>query len=62
MSTAAVSPSPTLPVSPSPRRPSAPSDQEHLIYQWVKLDGHSQSWVAEQFSISQSTVSRIVKR
>ena len=53
----------------SPRRPGhhrqtrwSPSDNDHLIFRWVKLDGESQSWVADQFGISQSTVSRIVQR
>jgi len=46
----------------SPRRPYSPSDNDHLIFKWVKLDGESQSWVADQFGISQSTVSRIIQR
>jgi hypothetical protein len=44
------------------RRAWAPDGDDHLIYQWVKLDGKSQEHVAECFGISQSTVSRIVER
>src|SRR5262245_12792064 len=46
----------------APRRPYSPSDNDHLIFKWLKLDGESQAWVASQFGISQSTVSRIIQR
>ena len=39
-----------------------PSDRDRLIFQWVKFDGHTQSWVAQQLDLNQSTVSRIVER
>ena len=45
-----------------PRRPWTPTDTDHRIYQWFKMDGHTQDWVAYQFGISQGTVSRIVDR
>jgi len=40
----------------------SPSDRERLIFQWVKFEGHTQSWVASQLNMHQSTVSRIVER
>ena len=45
-----------------PAAPYTPTANDHLIFHWVKLDGESQSWVADQFGISQSTVSRIIQR
>src|SRR5262245_52623103 len=39
-----------------------PSDRDRLVFQWVKFEGHTQGWVAEQLEINQSTVSRIVER
>jgi hypothetical protein len=44
------------------RRPWQPSDRDHLIFQWVKFEGQRQTWVAQQFNIDQSTVSRIIQR
>jgi hypothetical protein len=44
------------------RRAWAPDGDDHLIYQWVRLDGKGQEFVASCFGISQSTVSRIVER
>ena len=44
------------------KQPWMPSDKERTIFQWVKFEGLSQSEVAYQFRINQSTVSRIVKR
>src|SRR5687768_7542095 len=32
------------------------------IYTWVKMEGRSQSWVAAELRISQSTVSRVIQR
>jgi len=48
--------------SASSSRPWSPSDRDRLIFQWIKFDGHTQSWVAEQLDMNQSTVSRIVER
>jgi hypothetical protein len=39
-----------------------PSGDDHLIYEWVKMQGKTQSEVASFFGINQSTVSRIVQR
>src|SRR5439155_11490303 len=39
-----------------------PNGDAHLIFQWVKFEGKSQSWVASAFGINQSTVSRIIQR
>src|SRR5207249_2250840 len=39
-----------------------PTDRERMIFQWVKFDGHTQAWVAQQLDMHQSTVSRIVER
>jgi len=39
-----------------------PSDRDRLVFQWVKFEGKTQSWVAEQLEIHQSTVSRMVER
>jgi transposase len=44
------------------RRPWAPEHKDHLIYQWVRFDGISQAWTANEFGLSQATVSRIVQR
>jgi transcriptional regulator with XRE-family HTH domain len=54
-----VSHSPTRPLSPSRW---SPSGDDHLIYEWVKMQGKTQSEVASFFGINQSTVSRIVQR
>jgi transposase len=47
--------------APSPRIWS-PTGDDHLIFQWVKMEGKTQSTVASMFGINQSTVSRIVQR
>ena len=39
-----------------------PTGDDHLIFQWVKTEGKTQSTVAQMFGINQSTVSRIVQR
>ena len=39
-----------------------PTGDDHLIYEWVKMQGKTQSEVARMFGINQSTVSRIVQR
>jgi transcriptional regulator with XRE-family HTH domain len=39
-----------------------PSDDDHQIYEWVKMQGKTQSEVAGMFGIDQSTVSRIIQR
>src|SRR5687768_5812475 len=43
-------------------QPWSPTDRDRLIFQWVKFDGHKQSWVATQLGMHQTTVSRIVDR
>ena len=45
-----------------PRRSWQPDGDAHLIFQWVKMEGKSQGWVASAFGINQSTVSRIIQR
>ena len=60
MTTAAVPASPSFGVSAS--RPWSPSDDDHLIFEWVKMQGKTQSEVARMFGIDQSTVSRIIQR
>jgi len=54
----------TIPFNSSPPapRPWTPDSRDRLIFQWVKFDGHKQSWVADQLGIHQTTVSRIVDR
>jgi hypothetical protein len=54
----------TIPfTTPQPKsQPWTPSDRDRLIFQWVKFDGHKQSWVAAQLDLHQTTVSRIVER
>ena len=52
----------TIPFTPAQPKPWTPTDRERLIFQWVKFEGQTQSWVADQFEISQSTVSRIIER
>src|SRR5262249_2655585 len=61
-STPMTAPSPTLPLSSSPTFRWSPDGDAHLIYQWVKFEGKTQSWVASAFGINQSTVSRILPR
>src|SRR5438094_1890013 len=39
-----------------------PYDDDHQIYEWVKMQGKTQSEVAGMFGIDQSTVSRIIQR
>jgi hypothetical protein len=48
--------------APESSRRWSPDGTDHLIFQWVKLKGHSQDWVATQLGLSQSTVSRVVQR
>src|SRR6266404_2233107 len=43
-------------------RPWSPTGDDHLIFQWVKMEGKSQQQVASMFGINQSTISRIVQR
>src|SRR5438874_7466075 len=63
MTTTTVPHSPTPPLSHSDTRRSwQPNGDAHLIFQWVKFEGKSQSWVASAFGINQSTVSRIIQR
>jgi hypothetical protein len=45
-----------------PRRPWKPDGDAHLIFQWVKMEGKSQGWVASALNVSQPTVSRIIQR
>jgi hypothetical protein len=47
---------------PRTRQRWQPSPKDHLIFEWVKMDGQSQTWVATQMGISQATVSRVVQR
>jgi hypothetical protein len=39
-----------------------PGQRDHLVYQWVRMEGKQQTWVAGQLELSQSTVSRILSR
>ena len=39
-----------------------PTGDDHLIYEWVKMQGKTQAEVASMFGINQSTVSRILQR
>src|SRR6187401_1103394 len=52
----------TIPFTPAQPKPWTPSDRDRLIFQWIKFDGQTQSWVADQLEISQSTVSRTIER
>jgi hypothetical protein len=45
-----------------PRRAWQPEARDHLIYQWVKFAGKTQTHAAADFDISQATVSRIIDR
>jgi hypothetical protein len=51
-------------LNPEPRTTSRwqPAGDDHLIFQWVKMEGKTQSEVARMFGIDQSTVSRIIQR
>jgi hypothetical protein len=46
----------------TPRRAWKPDGDAHLIFQWVKMEGKSQGWVAMALGVHQSTVSRVVQR
>jgi hypothetical protein len=48
--------------SQSARRAWQPDGDAHLIYQWVKMEGKSQSSAADLLGINQSTVSRTIQR
>jgi len=50
------------PAKPRSRRPWSPDHEAWLIFEQVKMQGHSQSWVANQRQVSQATVSRIIQR
>src|SRR5689334_15040305 len=39
-----------------------PDGDAHLIYQWVKFEGKTQSWVASALGVNQSTISRVIQR
>jgi helix-turn-helix protein len=53
-------------LNPEPRtlNPSRwqPTGDDHLIFEWVKMQGKTQAEVARMFDINQSTVSRIIQR
>lgn len=42
--------------------PFTPSDRDRVIFKWVKFDGRSQGWVAQQLNVHQSTISRVIER
>ncbi len=44
------------------RQPWSPSGDDHLIFDWVKMQGKTQSEVASMLNIHQSTVSRVIQR
>ena len=46
----------------SPRRPWSPTCDDHLIYQWVVMQGKTQSEVAGMLKVHQSTISRVIQR
>jgi len=46
----------------SHRRPWAPDGNDHLIFDFVRMKGKTQEWVAMELGISQATVSRVVQR
>src|SRR6476659_10237104 len=48
--------------NPRNRQSWKPDGDAHLIFQWVKMEGKTQGWVAQILGISQSTVSRIIQR
>jgi hypothetical protein len=58
MTTASLNPQPGT-LNPSRWHPSG---DDHLIFQWVKMEGKTQQNVASMFGINQSTVSRIIQR
>jgi len=42
--------------------PWSPSGDDHLIYQWVVMQGKTQSEVAGMLKVHQSTISRVIQR
>ncbi len=53
---------PAAPPKRRKRKGWAPDATDHLVYQWVKFEGKSQTWIATAIGVDQSTVSRIVQR
>jgi len=51
-----------FPASSPKSRPWSPTARERMIFQWVKFEGKTQGWVAQQLEMNQSTVSRIIER
>jgi hypothetical protein len=49
-------------VASLPRRTWSPDGDAHLIFHWVKMEGKTQSWVADAMGVSQPTISRTVQR
>jgi hypothetical protein len=47
---------------PRSRREWSPTASDQQVYEWVRLSGKTQSWVAGQLGLHQTTVSRIVQR
>ena len=45
-----------------PSKPWQPKNRDRLIFGWVRFEGMTQAWVAQQLGLHQTTVSRIVER
>ena len=48
--------------SPATPAPWSPTGDDHLIYQWVIMQGKTQSEVAGMLKVHQSTISRVIQR
>lgn len=59
---ASPSPEPRAPSPSSSNSPWSPSGDDHLIYEWVVMQGKTQSEVAGMLKVHQSTISRVIQR
>jgi transposase len=50
------------PIAERRRRPWKPTQRDAMVFCWIKFEGMTQHWVAQQMGISQATVSRVVQR
>jgi hypothetical protein len=64
MVAAVTSAAPTLNLEPGTLNSARwqPTGDDHLIFEWVKMQGKTQCEVASMFGIDQSTVSRVIQR
>src|SRR5947209_5889427 len=52
----------TIPFASPKSREWTPTDRDRVVFQWVRFEGKTQHWVAQQLAIHQTTVSRMIER